>query len=716
MNVLVYSGVGTTVESVRHVLYSLRRILSPYYSIIPVTSETLLKEPWQLTCSLIVVPGGADLGYCRVLNGEGNRRINQFVRRGGAYLGFCAGGYYGAGRVEFEVDDPNLAVVGSRELAFFDGPCRGGSFKGFSYASEHGAKAANLKVELDAFKEAGSGAGASGSGEEVPETFVSYYNGGGVFVGADKLAKVGGKWEDGGKKVTVLARYLDPLAVEGGDAAVVHIKVGEGNVVLTGPHPEFAGVNLDRNAEGPDYHALVDAITQDHEKQVSFLKACLVKLGLKVSEGALTFPKLTPLHLTSMHPEDVGHLVTSLEGLVTKDGDKDIIRGENDAFYIEQSKGFAVDSLGLENLSLGKKVEEVEDKIIEYDKVVKTIYTHSTGYPNKAETPYFNHESFYKHLGEYRSKSRSSPSQFGSFLLYGEVVTSTSTMLDKNYSFLEKLPSGLTSVATMQVAGRGRGSNVWVSPIGGLVFSTIIRHPMELSIQAPVVFIQYLTALAIIEGIKSYGPGYSAMPVKLKWPNDIYALDPNSPQPTATNPTIPPKYVKIGGILVTSTFSNNQFHLVIGVGINTTNKHPTTSLNSLVEKINSSEPTDFASSHPHSHSYQRNASPQPLASFQPERLLSRILVVWEEFYSRFVLLGFRQFEDLYYSNWLHSGQIVRLEMEGGVRARIKGITLDHGLLVAEEVNEDGKATGKSYALQSDGNSFDFLNGLLKTKL
>ena len=39
---------------------------------------------------MLVMPGGADLGYCRTLNGAGNRRIEQFVRRGGAYLGFCA--------------------------------------------------------------------------------------------------------------------------------------------------------------------------------------------------------------------------------------------------------------------------------------------------------------------------------------------------------------------------------------------------------------------------------------------------------------------------------------------------------------------------------------------------------------------------------------------------------------------------------------------------
>lgn len=71
------------------------------------------------------------------------------------------------------------------------------------------------------------------------------------------------------------------------------------------------------------------------------------------------------------------------------------------------------------------------------------------------------------------------------------------------------------------MAGRGRGSNVWVSPAGSLVFSVCMKHPMEFANTAPVVFIQYLAAIAIVEGIKSYDEGYSKTPVKLKWPNDI---------------------------------------------------------------------------------------------------------------------------------------------------------------------------------------------------
>ena len=71
------------------------------------------------------------MGYCSILNGAGNRKIEQFVQQGGTYIGFCAGGYYGSSKCEFEVGDKYLQVIGDRELAFFPGICRGCVFLGF---------------------------------------------------------------------------------------------------------------------------------------------------------------------------------------------------------------------------------------------------------------------------------------------------------------------------------------------------------------------------------------------------------------------------------------------------------------------------------------------------------------------------------------------------------------------------------------------------------
>ncbi|KAL8955128.1 MAG: hypothetical protein Q9183_006777, partial [Haloplaca sp. 2 TL-2023] len=210
---------GSTVESVRHCLYSFRRLLSPSYAVITVSGDAIIKEPWTASCALLVFPGGADLGYCRTLNGEGNRRISQYVERGGRYLGFCAGGYYASKRCEFELGNKQLEVVGNRELAFYPGTCRGCAFSGFVYHSEAGSRAAQLRVSKTALTQG-----------SVPDLFRSYYNGGGVFMDALSFRNKG---------VEVLASFTEDLDVEHGedDASVIYCKVGDGAAVLTSPHP-----------------------------------------------------------------------------------------------------------------------------------------------------------------------------------------------------------------------------------------------------------------------------------------------------------------------------------------------------------------------------------------------------------------------------------------------------------------------------------------------
>lgn len=129
----------------------------------------------------------------------------------------------------------------------------------------------------------------------------------------------------------------------------------------------------------------------------------------------------------------------------------------------------------------------------------------------------------------------------------------------------------------------------------------------------------------------------------------------------------------------------------MGVGINTHNAAPTTSLNLL-----------------------RAALDPSLPEFSQEKLLASVLVTFEEMYLKFCRSGWEPFEQMYYRHWLHTGQQVTLEMEGGVKGRIVGVTRDWGLLKVEELEQE-RPTGKTWALLSDGNSFDFFKGLLKRK-
>lgn len=89
----------------------------------------------------------------------------------------------------------------------------------------------------------------------------------------------------------------------------------------------------------------------------------------------------------------------------------------------------------------------------------------------------------------------------------------------------------------------------------------------------------------------------------------------------------------------------------------------------------------------------------------------------ESIHAQFIREGFSaDLETRYYRHWLHTGQLVTLEAEGGVHARVIGITRDWGMLRVEETDREGRGIGKIWALQSDENSFDYWKGLLRRKL
>ena len=98
------------------------------------------------------------------------------------------------------------------------------------------------------------------------------------------------------------------------------------------------------------------------------------------------------------------------------------------------------------------------DRILDYNTLTKHLVPHSSTLPDTKETPSFNHHAFYANLAHYqpRNLKESGTGAWGKTLLYGEVVTSTNTLLEKNPALLSCLPDGFTATATTQVAGRGR--------------------------------------------------------------------------------------------------------------------------------------------------------------------------------------------------------------------------------------------------------------------
>lgn len=679
MNVLVYNGPGTTVESVKACNYTLRRVLSPYYAVSNVNADTILNEPWTQSTAMIVIPGGADVPYCRALDGKGNDIIKNFVRHGGRYVGFCAGGYYGSKQIEFEAGSASMEVSGPRQLGFFPGVCRGSAFKGFQYNSHAGARATHLRV--DGLRQV--------SNCKVPD-FACYFNGGGSFMYTPKP----------GDNVDVLAEYTEGLDVAGAGetcttAAVVRCKVGQGWAVLTGAHPEFGPELFGNGASTTQDIApgIVQALETEDEKRLSFVRYLLHSIGLQVdgvdgvngvdgangAKGAI--PQLSRLTLSSKTP---GELVSAVNGIVANTRmTGNIVEGENDRFQLHDHTG-----------QFGGLAESPAPDGTEAVKHVD-IYPY---YPPSKTTPCFDHGLYYSSL---------TTAMLGHSVLYGEVVTSTSTMLEKNYELQRALPWGFITVGTVQVSGRGRGNNVWVSPQGVLAHSAVIRIPIPQDSAAPkpnIVFVQYLVSLAVVEAIRGYGRGYEELPVRLKWPNDIYALRIDGSNNNTTNQSVadmeraasPAQYVKIGGILVSSNVVNSEYALVYGAGVNVDNAAPTTSVNALVAAINRVR-------------RQNNANAAVLEPVKQEVLLAKIQAQLETMLIRFNDRGFEPFEAQYYHRWLHSNQHVTLEEYGNARAVIQGISKDYGLLVVRDAN------GLQFELQPNGNSFDMFKSLLKRK-
>lgn len=123
----------------------------------------------------------------------------------------------------------------------------------------------------------------------------------------------------------------------------------------------------------------------------------------------------------------------------------------------------------------------------------------------------------------------------------------------RNPKLLTSLPTPVVSLASHQLAGRGRGANTWLSPEGCLQFSLLLRLPLSKFPAQRLVFVQYLFGLAVVRACKDERAlgGVRGANVRLKWPNDIY-LDLESGRK------------KIGGILVNTSFTGGQVELIIG--------------------------------------------------------------------------------------------------------------------------------------------------------
>ncbi|KAJ1033948.1 hypothetical protein NDA16_000156 [Ustilago loliicola] len=537
-DVLVYSGPGVSTSALHHTLKTLRTLLSTY-DIKTVDARTLALDPWQKGTALVVLPGGRDLPYVSELarpftrsteaassSSTGSERtacreIRNFVESGGNFLGICAENSH------TEAQDSNDKEERDQQLRVHE---------------QH-----RLQWMHELFTE------RLGLRSELPQ------------------------WALASSAATSASK---PAAT--------------GTAVET-EEPKLLPIYLASLGDDKDSNKIVDKILQKLASEktsgpVSHLQGFENCDALKTANIASVKDSNDAMHFSVADSQTI----LEAQSLCTS--------ADYDAFSKPVIPTTASSEAAAE--------ESTPDKEVDLDSVPKYILACKETRPTTEVLPYWNINEYEKHLSQFRSinlqneqnklaghwstyrppydpfspfgpsssSSSSSPAaQFGTPMLYTQMVTSTQTMLDKNFRLLSALPVGTTFFATQQMSGRGRGGNRWISPKGCLQFSAVFRVPVSMA--SKTVFLQYLSGLAVVEGIKLALGGSEAGravagKVRIKWPNDIYAEIPpvdssagGERAKTATFELDGKRYAKLGGILVNSQFSGgNEFVLISGCG------------------------------------------------------------------------------------------------------------------------------------------------------
>ena len=217
--VLIYNDEGVDRECFNETLRSINRSsIAEQVQVEAVNGTALNSTSWDERCLVFVVPGGRSTPYYELMRQSGMQRVCDYVSSGGAYLGLCAGGYFGCSRTEFELGGP-LEIVRNDGLGFLAGKATGPAINAGEFCYESYAGSELTVVTL----------------HDLPHDRVRlYYCGGAGFHPADS------------DEVEVLARYEE---CEDSPIAILKGIYGKGRFILSGIHFEVSHTSLPRDDE-----------------------------------------------------------------------------------------------------------------------------------------------------------------------------------------------------------------------------------------------------------------------------------------------------------------------------------------------------------------------------------------------------------------------------------------------------------------------------------
>ncbi|XP_050976887.1 biotin--protein ligase [Labeo rohita] len=420
-------------------------------------------------------------------------------------------------------------------------------------------------------------------------------------------------------------------AQDGREMAIVRVTHGEdsGEAVLCQVRLETA----------PDAHdaqgsAGFSELKMSNARRYEVLTEILTSLGLRCELSQV--PPLSPIYLLDTHTEQTGRFLRWLRAQT--DGSGGVVRSTAGV---------------LRAVWAGDEPPDLREG---------ELALHAE--PPESFSEHFSPQTYRRHLQTRR---------LGRTVLYADVTSTTMDLLD-GLMLQSPQETGLIAIAARQTQGKGQraaGGNAWLSPLGCAIFTLHLQLPVDSRLGQRIPFLQHLVALAVVESVRTL-PGYEDVDLRLKWPNDIYYSN----------------LMKLGGVLVNSTFIDRTFHLLIGCGFNVSNSNPTVCINDLVRQQNR----------------EHGLGLEPLATAQ---LIGRSVTLLERYVSEFQLHGSQALLPLYYRRWVHGGTRVRLWSEDGPEAEVLGLD-ENGFL--QVMGDQGVVS-----VQPDGNSFDMLRNLVVTK-